>query len=116
MALPLGEAGARRNFAALPALARNGEKRGRSERAEEVTKRVLEKCGDGSCEEAESSVRIPLLGRFTLSCNPSVKQQRPESDRSWKNEQSECCATAVGLGIDALYSDRHEGESKHNSE
>lgn len=61
-------------------------------------------------------MRIPLLGRFIPSCNPSAKQQGPESDRSWKNEQSECCATAVGLGIDALYSDRHEGESKHNSE
>src|SRR6266436_553419 len=116
MALPLGEAGARRNFAALPALARNGEKRGRSERAEEVTKRALEKCGDGSCGEAESSVRIPLFRRFTLSCNPSAKQQRPESDRSRKDEQSKCCAAAVGLGIDAFYSDRHEGESKHNSE
>src|SRR2546425_11631530 len=107
MALPLGEAGARRNFAALPALARNGEKRGRSERAEEVTKRVLEKCGGGSCEEAESSVRIPLFRRFILSCNPSAKQQRPESHRSGENEQSECCSAAIGLRIDALYSDRH---------
>src|SRR5438445_33010 len=71
MALPLGEAGARRNFAALPALARNGEKRGRSERAEEVTKRALEKCGDGSCGGAESSVRIPLFRRFILSWYPS---------------------------------------------
>src|SRR6266849_8226157 len=116
MVLPLGEAGARRNFVALPALARNGEKRGRSERAEEVTKRALEKCGDGSCGGAESSVRIPLFRRLILSCNPSAKQQRPESDRSRKDEQSECCAATVGLGIDALYSDCHEGEGKDNSE
>src|SRR5882724_2542807 len=102
MALPLREAGAGRNFAALPALARNGEKRGRSERAEEVTKRALEKCGDGSCGGAESSVRIPLLGRFILSCNRSAKEQRRESDRSWNDEQSECRAAADGLGIDAL--------------
>lgn len=61
-------------------------------------------------------MRIPLLGRFTLSCNPSAKQERPESDRSWKDEQSKCCAAAVGLGIDALYSDHHEGESKNKSE
>src|SRR5713101_1390982 len=106
----------RRIFASLTELAVNGEKRCRSERAQAVTKRAREICGDGSCEEAESSVRIPLLGWFALSCSPSAKQQRPESDRSWKNEQSECCATAVGLGIDALYSDRHEGESKQNSE
>src|SRR5216684_2400161 len=116
MVLPLGEAGARRNFVALPALARNGEKRGRSERAEEVTKRALEKCGDGSCGGAESSVRIPLFRWLILSCNPSAKQHGPESDRPWKDEQSKGCAAAVGLGIDALYSDRHEGESKHESE
>src|SRR5713226_7216879 len=115
MALPLREAGAGRNFAALPALARNGEKRGRSERAEEVTKQALGKCGDGSCGGAESSVRIPLFPRLIFSCNPSAKQERPERDRSRKDEQSECCAAAVGLGIDAFYSDRHEGESKHNS-
>src|SRR6266481_1061180 len=116
MALPLREAGARRNFAALPALARNGEKQWRSERAQAVTKRAREICGDGSCGGAESSVRIPFFRRFILSCNPSAKQQRPESDRSWKNEQTKCCATAIGLGIDALDSDRHERESKHNSE
>src|SRR6266478_4878271 len=83
MALPLREAGARRNFAALPALARNGEKRGRSERAEEVTKRALEKCGDGSCGGAESSVRIPLFRRLILSCNPSAEQQCEISHGSW---------------------------------
>ena len=116
MAFCLMEAGARRNLAALPEPARNGEKQCHSERAQAVTKRAQEICGDGSCEEDESSVRIPLLGRFILSCNPSAKQQRPESDRSRKDEQSKCCAAAVGLGIDALYSDRHEGESKHNSE
>src|SRR5216683_105141 len=101
MAFCLRAARARWNFAALPESARNGEKRCRSERAQAVTKRAREICGDGSCEEAESSVRIPLLGRFTLSCNPSAKQHRPESDRSWKDEHSECCAAAVGLGIDA---------------
>src|SRR6266849_913973 len=116
MACPLRAAGARRNFAALPELARNGEKRGRSERAEEATKRALEKCGDGSYGEAESSVRIPLFRRFIFSCNPSAKQQRPESDRAWENEQTKCRAAAVGLGIDALHSDRHEGEGKDNSQ
>src|SRR6266567_6245354 len=116
MALFQRAADARRIFATLPEPARNGEKRCRSERAQAVTKPAREICGDGSCEAAESSVRIPLLGRFALSCNPSAKQQRPESDRSWEDEQSECNAAAVGLGIDALYSDCHEGESKHNSE
>src|SRR5271165_294233 len=113
MAFCLMAAGARRNLAALLEPARDGEKRCRSERAQAVTKRGREICGDGSCEEAESSVRIPLLGRFTLSGNPSAKQQRPEGDRSRKDEQSESCAAAFGLGIDALYSDRYEGESKH---
>src|SRR5713101_3136281 len=116
MVLPLGEAGARRNFVALPALARNGEKRGRSERAEEVTKRALEKCGDGSCGGAESSVRIPLFRWLILSCNPSAKQQRPESDRSRKDEQSICRAVALRLGIDALHSILHEVKVKGTSE
>src|SRR5713101_8241073 len=116
MALPLREGGAGRNLAALPALARNGEKRGRSERAEEVTKRALEKCCDGSCGGAESSVRIPLFRRFILSCNPSAKQQRPEGDRSWENEQTKCRAAASGLGIDALHSDRYVCDGKGNTE
>src|SRR6266481_1489361 len=116
MALSLRAAGAPRIFEASPEPARNAEKRCRSETMQAVTKREPEICGDECCGEAESSVRIPLLRRFILSCNPPAKQQRPESDRSWKDEHSECCAAAVGLGIDALYSDRHEGESKHNSE
>src|SRR5713101_1193945 len=116
MALPLMAAVARRNFSTLPEPARSGGKRCRSEKAQAVAKRALEKCGDVFCGETGSSVRIPLLRRFILSCNPPAKQQRPESDRSRKNEQTKYHAAAVGLGIDAFYSDRHEGESKHNSQ
>src|SRR5258706_9835467 len=98
MALPLGEAGARRNFAALPALAGNGEKRGRSERAEEVTKRALEKCGDGPCGGAESSAGIPLLPRVVLFSNSSAEQRRPESLRTLEKEQAQNRAPSAGLG------------------
>lgn len=60
-------------------------------------------------------MRVPLLGRFNRACNPTAKQQWPKSDRSWKDEKSECRATTVGLRVDALYSDGHESESKNNS-
>src|SRR6266850_871456 len=74
------------------------------------------KSRDVSCEEVESSMRIPLEWWLRVSSGPAAQQERPKGHGTGKNQNPKTDAGADCLRVDSLHSGANERHGEDDSE